>query len=145
MDLVKKNYRMTLQVCIMTPDRVFLNKEVEEIILPTNTGQMGVLKNHAPLVTALEVGVILLRSKTASTAGEWTSLALLGGFAIVKQNKVTILVNEAESAETVDAAEAEKNFLNAQQKMSQASTQKQKVEANFEFKRARARFQLVKK
>ncbi len=129
----------------MTPDRVFLNKEVEEIILPTNTGQMGVLKNHAPLVTALEVGVILLRSKTASTAGEWTSLALLGGFAIVKQNKVTILVNEAESAETVDAAEAEKNFLNAQQKMSQASTQKQKVEANFEFKRARARFQLVKK
>jgi len=136
---------MTLQVCIMTPDRVFLNKEVEEIILPTNTGQMGVLKNHAPLVTALEVGVILLRSKTASTAGEWTSLALLGGFAIVKQNKVTILVNEAESAETVDAAEAEKNFLNAQQKMSQASTQKQKVEANFEFKRARARFQLVKK
>ena len=136
---------MTLQVCIMTPDRVFLNKEVEEIILPTNTGQMGVLKNHAPLVTALEVGVILLRSKSASTAGEWTSLALLGGFAIVKQNKVTILVNEAESAETVDAAEAEKNFLNAQQKMSQASTQKQKVEANFEFKRARARFQLVKK
>ncbi len=129
----------------MTPDRVFLNKEVEEIILPTNTGQMGVLKNHAPLVTALEVGVILLRSKNASTAGEWTSLALLGGFAIVKQNKVTILVNEAESAETVDAAEAEKNFLNAQQKMSQASTQKQKVEANFEFKRARARFQLVKK
>ena len=129
----------------MTPDRVFLNKEVEEIILPTNTGQMGVLKNHAPLVTALEVGVILLRSKSASTAGEWTSLALLGGFAIVKQNKVTILVNEAESAETVDAAEAEKNFLNAQQKMSQASTQKQKVEANFEFKRARARFQLVKK
>ena len=136
---------MTLQVCIMTPDRVFLNKEVEEIILPTNTGQMGVLKNHAPLVTALEVGVILLRSKTASTAGEWTSLALLGGFAIVKQNKVTILVNEAESAETVDAAEAEKNFLNAQKKMSQASTPKQKVEANFEFKRARARFQLVKK
>ena len=37
---------MTLQVCIMTPDRIFLNQEAEEIILPTNTGQMGVL--HQP-------------------------------------------------------------------------------------------------
>nr|YP_010732092.1 ATP synthase CF1 epsilon subunit [Massjukichlorella minus]WDY13006.1 ATP synthase CF1 epsilon subunit [Massjukichlorella minus] len=131
---------MTLQVCIMTPDRVFLNEKAEEIVLPTNTGQMGVLKNHAPLVTALEVGVMLLRSKN-----EWTSLALMGGFAIVKQNKVTVLVNEAESAETVDTEQAEKTFLDAQKRLSQVSGQKEKVEANFAFKRARARFQLVKK
>ncbi len=83
---------MALQVCIMIPEKVFFNQEVEEIVLPTNTGQMGVLKNHASLVTALEVGVMLLRSK-----GEWSLLALLGGFAIVKENKVTILVNQAES------------------------------------------------
>ena len=131
---------MTLQVCIMIPERVFLNQEVEEIVLPTNTGQMGVLKNHASLVTALEVGVMLLRSK-----GEWSLLALLGGFAIVKDNKVTILVNQAESPDTVDPAQAEQAFLHAQKKLTQVSTQKEKVEANFVFKRARARFQLVKK
>lgn len=131
---------MTLQVCIMTPDRVFWNEKAEEIVLPTNTGQMGVLKNHAPLVTALEVGVMLVRTKN-----EWTSLALMGGFAIVKQNKVTVLVNEAESAETVDPIQAEKTFTETQKRLSQVSGQKDKVEANFAFKRARARFQLVKK
>lgn len=131
---------MTLQVCIMIPERVFFNQEVEEIVLPTNTGQMGVLKNHASLVTALEVGVMLLRSR-----GEWSLLALLGGFAIVKDNRVTILVNQAESPDTVDPVQAEQAFLNAQKKLSQVSTQKEKVEANFVFKRARARFQLVKK
>nr|YP_010732263.1 ATP synthase CF1 epsilon subunit [Watanabea sichuanensis]WDY13177.1 ATP synthase CF1 epsilon subunit [Watanabea sichuanensis] len=131
---------MTLQVCIMTPDRVFWNEKAEEIVLPTNTGQMGVLKNHAPLVTALEVGVMLVRTKN-----EWTSLALMAGFAIVKQNKVTVLVNEAESAETVDPAQAEKTFTEAQKRLSLVSGQKEKVEANFAFKRARARFQLVKK
>jgi ATP synthase F1 epsilon subunit len=124
----------------MTPDRVFWNEKAEEIVLPTNTGQMGVLKNHAPLVTALEVGVMLVRTKN-----EWTSLALMGGFAIVKQNKVTVLVNEAESAETVDPVQAEKTFTETQKKLSQVSGQKEKVEANFAFKRARARFQLVKK
>nr|YP_010731898.1 ATP synthase CF1 epsilon subunit [Phyllosiphon coccidium]WDY12729.1 ATP synthase CF1 epsilon subunit [Phyllosiphon coccidium] len=130
---------MTLQVCIMTPDRVFFNESAEEVVLPTNTGQMGVLQNHAPLVTGLEVGVMLLRSQK-----EWTTFALMGGFAIVKQNQVTILVNSAESAENVDAEQAEKTFLDAQKRLSQVSGQKDKVEANFAFKRARVRYQLVK-
>ena len=93
---------MSLQVCIMTPDRIFWNDPAEEIILPTNTGQMGVLTNHAPLITALDIGVMLIRAKN-----EWISIALMGGFALVKQNKVTVLVNEAESAKTIDAQEAE--------------------------------------
>lgn len=130
---------MTLQVCIMTPDRVFFNESAEEVVLPTNTGQMGVLQNHAPLVTGLEVGVMLLRSQK-----EWTTFALMGGFAIVKQNQVTILVNSAESAEGVDAEQAEKTFLDAQKRLSQVSGQKDKVEANFAFKRAKVRYQLVK-
>ena len=130
---------MVLQVCIMTPDRVFWDEQAEEIILPTNTGQMGVLANHAPLMTALDIGVMLIRTKS-----EWSSVALMGGFALVKQNKVTVLVNEAESAESVDAAQAEKIYVDAQAKWSQASGQKEKVEANFALKRARTRYQLVK-
>ena len=130
---------MTLQVCIMTPDRIFSNEEVDEIILPTNTGQMGVLSNHAPLMTALDVGVMLSRKKS-----EWTSVALMGGFALVKQNQITVLVNEAESRSQVDAEKAEDNYQQAQAKWLEASGQKQKVEANFALKRARARYQLVK-
>nr|WQA10899.1 ATP synthase CF1 subunit epsilon [Streptosarcina sp. YL-2023a] len=130
---------MSLQVCIMTPDRIFLNEQVEEIILPTNTGQMGVLTNHAPLITALDIGVMLIRAKN-----EWISTAVMGGFALVKQNQITVLVNEAESAKTINAEEAETAFNLAKTKLEQADGQKQKVEANVAFKRARARYQVFK-
>ena len=131
---------MSLQVCIMTPDRIFWNDQAEEIILPTNTGQMGVLANHAPLITALDIGVMLIRTKK-----EWVSLALMGGFALIKQNQITVLVNEAESSKTIETEQAESAFNDAKTKLDQADGQKQKVEANFVFKRARARYQVVKK
>lgn len=130
---------MSLQVCIMTPDRIFLNEQVDELILPTNTGQMGVLTNHAPLITALDIGVMLVRQKN-----NWSSLALMGGFALIKQNQITVLVNEAESATTINLEEAENAFGIAKTKLEEAEGQKQKVEANFAFKRARARYQVVK-
>ena len=131
---------MTLQVSIMTPDRLFFNDQAEEIVLPSNTGQMGVLTNHAPLMTALDIGVMLIRKST-----EWTSVALMGGFALVQQNQVTVLVNEAESPESVNPEEAEKACSEATERWSQASGQKQRVEANLALKRARARYQLVKR
>lgn len=130
---------MTLQVRIMTPDRIFFNQEAEELILPTNTGQMGVLQNHAPLITALDIGVMLIRAKNT-----WNSIAVMGGFALVKQNQVTVLVNQAESAETIDASKAEAAFEAAKLKLEKAEGEKQKVEANFVFKRARARYQVIK-
>lgn len=130
---------MTLQVCIMTPDRIFLNDQAEEIILPTNTGQMGVLSNHAPLITALDIGVTLIRSKT-----DWNPIALMGGFALVKDNQITILVNEADSATDIKSDEAESVFEAAKLKLEQALDEKQRVEATFQFKRARARYQVVK-
>lgn len=129
---------MSLQICVMTPDCIFLNKEVDEIILPTNTGQMGVLSNHAPLITALDIGVMLVR-----TQKDWESVAVMGGFALVKQNQVTVLVNEAESKETIDPQEAEETFATAKATLEQAAGQKEKVEANFAFKRARARYQVI--
>ena len=52
---------MTLQVRILTPDKLFQDTSADEIILPTNSGQMGVLTDHAPLMTGLDVGVMLMR------------------------------------------------------------------------------------
>ena len=130
---------MILQVCVITPDQVFLNQKAEEIILPTNTGLMGVLTNHAPLITALEIGVMLIRVEK-----DWKSLALMGGFALVKQNQITVLVNEAESEDSIDPIEAEQTFNLTKKQFEEATDQKQKVEANFAFKRARARYQVVK-
>mgnify|MGYP000672039497 CR=1 FL=1 len=130
---------MTLKVCIMTPDRIFWNENAEEIILPTNTGQMGVLTNHAPVITAIDIGVMSIR-----TQAEWMPVALMGGFALVKQNQVTILVNEAEAVKDVDASTVEDLYNQAREKLESAATEKEKVEANSVFKRAKARYQMVK-
>lgn len=130
---------MTLNICIITPEEIFFNEEAEEIILPTNTGQMGVLSNHAPLITALDIGVMLIRQEK-----NWNSLVLMGGFALIKQNKVTVLVNEVETEDMIDAAEAESNFSIAKQNFENATNAKEKVETNFIYKRARARLQATK-
>jgi F-type H+-transporting ATPase subunit epsilon len=130
---------MNLQVCIMTPDKIFWDEEAEEIILPTNTGQMGVLKKHAPLITALDIGVMSIRQNNS-----WNFIALMNGFASIKNDKVTILVNSAESKETIDGDQAEKEFLEAQDRVNKATDEKEKVEAILAFKRARARFLVIK-
>ncbi len=129
---------MSLKIQIMTPDKIFLKDEAEEIILPTNTGQIGILKNHAPLITALDIGVMLFRSQK-----EWNPIALMGGFALIKNNQVTILVNEADSISTINIETIEEEFLKAKQKLEEAENTKEKVEANFSFKRERARYQVV--
>jgi ATP synthase F1 epsilon subunit len=96
---------MSLQVTILTPERPFWNGQAEEIILPTETGEMGVLKNHAPIITGLDVGAMLIRTKE-----QWKSVAIMGGFAVVKRNQITILANEAEASETINPEEAKNEF-----------------------------------
>ncbi len=123
----------------MTPDQIFWNKEAEEIILPTNTGQMGVLTNHAPVITALDIGVMSIRTKN-----EWFPIALMGGFALVKQNQVTVLVNEAESIDDIDSETVEQLYNEARERLETATTEKEKVEANSIFKRAKTRYQMMK-
>lgn len=130
---------MSLDISILTPERPFWNGQAEEIILPTETGEMGVLKNHAPIITGLDVGAMLIRTKE-----QWNSFAIMGGFAVVKRNKVTILANEAEASQTIDSDEAKNAFETAKANLEKAEGVKQKVEANFAFKRAKARFQVVK-
>ena len=68
----------------------------------------------------------------------------MNGFASIKNDKVTILVNSAESKETINNDQAEKEFLEAQDRVNTATDEKEKVEAILAFKRARARFLVIK-
>lgn len=129
---------MSLQISVLTPDRIFWNDTAEEIILPTSTGQRGVLTNHAPLITALDIGPRRVRTNAG-----WTAVALRGGFALVQGNVVTILVNEAIAASSVDAQKAEQLLQEATAQLSQATNDKEKVEATFVYKRARACLQIL--
>lgn len=129
---------MSLQIRILTPGGIFCNESADELILTTSTGQIGVLKGHAPLITALDIGSILIRRESS-----WTVMALIGGFALVQDEKVTILVNEAVDASLVNKSEAESALREATNRVQQVISEKEKVEATLAYKRARARYQIV--
>ena len=100
---------MSLNVRIITPEKVFLTSETDQVVLPSITGGVGILKGHAPLVTILEAGVLRYKNN-----GSWTPAVLYGGFAEVDDDQVTVLVNGAEEvAEGNDLAEIEKALIDA--------------------------------
>nr|YP_009478202.1 ATP synthase CF1 epsilon chain [Adiantum shastense]AVP32687.1 ATP synthase CF1 epsilon chain [Adiantum shastense] len=127
---------MVSSLRVMAPNRIVWNSEVWEIILSTNSGQIGILPNHAPLLTALDMGVLRIRSD-----GQWSAMALMGGFAMIDNNRVTILVNEAERASEIDPDEARKSFQTAQAELAEAEGRRKVIEANLTFKRAKARLE----
>jgi len=129
---------MTLNLRVMAPNRIVWNSEAQEIILSTNSGQIGILPNHAPLLTALDIGIMKIRVNS-----QWSTMALMGGFAMIENNQLTILVNEAEKATDIDREEAQKTFELTQENLNQATGRKQTIEANLAFQRAKARLEAV--
>eukprot|EP00322_Chrysochromulina_rotalis_P027039 CAMPEP_0115849702 /NCGR_PEP_ID=MMETSP0287-20121206/11587_1 /TAXON_ID=412157 /ORGANISM="Chrysochromulina rotalis, Strain UIO044" /LENGTH=586 /DNA_ID=CAMNT_0003303681 /DNA_START=179 /DNA_END=1937 /DNA_ORIENTATION=+ len=101
----KDNKIMSLNVRVITPDKVVWDADAEELILPSSTGQLGILTDHAPLLTALDIGVMRLKAGT-----DWTSIVLMEGFAEVENNKVTILCNGAEEASSIDLKTAQEEL-----------------------------------
>ncbi|KAL8461992.1 hypothetical protein ACS0TY_033176 [Phlomoides rotata] len=77
---------MTLNLCVLTPNRIVWDSEVKEIILSTNSGQIGVLANHAPVATAVDIGILRIRLKD-----QWLTMALMGSFARIGNNEINLL------------------------------------------------------
>ena len=86
---------MSLQVKVITPEKVIWSDTSDQVVLPAVTGDLGILKDHAPLVTVLDAGVVRKRS-----ADKWVPLIVFGGFAEVENNQVTILGNGADEIST---------------------------------------------
>mmetsp|Transcript_8808 Transcript_8808/g.21968 ORF Transcript_8808/g.21968 Transcript_8808/m.21968 type:complete len:135 (+) Transcript_8808:1473-1877(+) len=129
---------MTLHIRVIAPDRTVWDAQAQEVILPSSTGQLGILVNHAPLLTALDIGVMRVRIDK-----KWTPIILMGGFAEVENNEVRILVNGAEEVSAVDVNVAQANLDQAIQSLEAAATSKEKIEATQNVRKARARLQGV--
>ena len=127
---------MALHISIIAPDRTVWDSNAEEVILPSSTGQLGILRDHAPLLTALDIGVMRVR-----TDKEWTPIVLMGGFAEVENNELTILVNGAEEASSIDKEEAQKELEEMTARFNEAETSKDRIEATQNLRKARARVQ----
>ncbi len=127
---------MTLMVRVITPDRIVWDAPAEEVILPATSGQLGILTNHAPLLTAIGNGVMRIKAD-----GRWVAIAVMGGFAEVENNEVTVLVNRAERGEQVDEAAAQALLEKANQVLNTSTDKQELLQAKLEQQRARALLQ----
>lgn len=94
----------TLQLEIVTPDRVVVDKPVHYVGVPGVEGEFGVLPNHIPLLSALAIGDLYFRCDEKNDV-PW-HVFVSGGFVEVSDNKVTVLAESAELAENIDVARA---------------------------------------
>jgi F-type H+-transporting ATPase subunit epsilon len=83
---------------IVTPEEIFFEQEVTSLIAPGSEGYLGVLTDHAPLITALVPGKVTLKDKS----GKELTYAVGGGFLEVFKNQVTILAHSIESIADID-------------------------------------------
>ena len=93
--------RLTLE--ITTPMRMVVSEEVDEVVAPGIEGYFGVLPGHAPFLTTLGIGVVTYR-----IGRDEHHLAVAGGFAEVRNDKVIILADTAERPAEIDRARAER-------------------------------------
>jgi F-type H+-transporting ATPase subunit epsilon len=130
---------MTLTVRVIAPDKTVWDGTAEEVILPSTTGQLGILSGHVSLLTALDIAVMRVKAGK----DKWTPIALMGGFAEVENDEVTVLVNGAELGDKIDLEQAKTAFDEAERKVAAVAngSRQEQIQASQAFKRARARLQ----
>ena len=101
----------SLSLHIVTPDQSFTH-DVDEVSLPGSEGDFGVLPGHTPFFTAIRTGQMWYRSGAAKHF-----LAVSVGFVEVLPDKVTVIAQVAERAETLDQARAEAGMTRAEEMM----------------------------
>lgn len=99
---------------IVTAERVVYSDEVDVVVAPGIEGQLAVLPHHAPLMTMLQPGELLVRKGT-----EEQSMFVSGGFLEVRGDKIVILADAAERAEEIDVARAEAAKRRAEERITQ--------------------------
>ncbi|KAL6580065.1 hypothetical protein OROMI_008089 [Orobanche minor] len=120
------------------PEQAFYLVEVKKIILSTNDGKIGVLLNHAPIATAVDTRLLRIRLKD-----QWLTMALMGGFVIIDNNEIIVLVNDAEKYSNIDPQEAQQTLEIAEANLRKAEGKIERIEANLALKRARTRVAAV--
>uniref|UniRef100_A0A7S4RSU9 ATP synthase F1 complex delta/epsilon subunit N-terminal domain-containing protein n=1 Tax=Alexandrium monilatum TaxID=311494 RepID=A0A7S4RSU9_9DINO len=125
-----------VQLKVLSPEGLGVTEAVSEVVLPSASGQLGVLANHAPMMTALDIGVLRYKQ-----AGQWKPLVVMGGFASVDSNQLSILVNDFEKVEDIDLDAAKKDMDSATSALEKADSKKVKLDATQSVKRAAARVQ----
>jgi len=102
--------RLTLEIA--TPTRLAVTESVDEVVIPGSQGYFGVLPGHAPFLTTVGIGELMYR-----VGRDERYLAVSGGFAEVRNDKVIVLADTAERPEEIDRARAERARERAERRL----------------------------
>ena len=125
---------------IITAEREVYADDVDVLVAPGIEGQLGILPHHAPLMTALQPGELLIRKE-----GEESYLAVTGGFLEVIGNKVTILADACERSDEIDEERAQAAIDRATDDLSRVEANQQLAQAAVAMRRAQIRLNVVRR
>lgn len=101
---------MPIRCEIVSQDRMVFEGDADIVVLPGIEGEMGILPNHAPLLTTLNLGILKVRYK-----GEEQYFTISGGVAEIQPDIITVLANSAENVNEIDIARAEESRRRAEE------------------------------
>src|SRR5262245_47202889 len=101
---------MSFKIVIVTPEQQVLDEIVRQAILPAHDGQVGVLTDRAPMLVKLGIGAL----KVDLQSGQSRTMFVEGGVAQMKDNKLTVLTNEAIPTDQINAETARAEYAEAQ-------------------------------
>jgi F-type H+-transporting ATPase subunit epsilon len=129
-----------MQLEIITAERQVYSDEVDLVVAPGVDGQLGILPHHAPLMTMLQPGEIVVRK-----GGSDTYMAVTGGFLEVIGNRVTILADACERSEEIDEARAQAAMERARERVASQGADLQLERAMGDVRRAQVRLNVARR
>ena len=130
----------TIKLEIVTAEQVVYSDEVDVVVAPGIEGQLGILPHHAPLMTMLQPGELLVRKDKSEL-----SLAITGGFLEVRPDRVIILADAAEREEDIDVRRAEEAKRRAEERLKRRTPEVDVTRAEAALARALTRLQVVER
>ena len=130
-----------LTVELITPERSLITETgIEQLVAPSADGQVTILPRHAPLLTILDPGIVLVRRD-----GDDEVLVVTGGFLQVHENRVTILADASERSSEVDRERAERARAEAERQIVEAHDFGSMLEARIRLMRALSRLRAAER
>ena len=123
---------------VITPNRQMFNGEADMVIMRTQSGDVGIMHGHQPMVTVLGYGVMRIQND----GEEDKTAAVFGGFAQIDQNGIIVLTDIAEWADEIDLERAEEARKRAEERLSKKGTDINVLRAELALKRALVRIGL---
>ncbi|MDD2400943.1 MAG: F0F1 ATP synthase subunit epsilon [Clostridia bacterium] len=128
-----------LDLEVVTPERVMLREKINSLNVPATEGSMGILYNHAPIISGLLPGII----KYNCPEKQSQIIVIGGGFLEVSNNKVTVLVDSAERPEEIDIERAKAAKGRAEKRIKEKTPGIDEIRAEMALQRALARLRVT--